>query len=259
MSRLELFKSLMISKDELLNPALFHETGIPYRNDSGDWGCHYKESVSWANKKRRIFVIFYDQKKDTYWYIKSRDVPADPSSYHFKLKKGEILIEDSRGLLKNSLYVDSSAIFIIDADLLESLVDKNLDENNENYVLNKDQQELILNKMNGFFNQKTPYLSIVKIYKMGIKLSGLVMYLCPEKWEYWDKKFGEQNWENTEWRILFQAELDSECDHEYFKTFVLRTKFQRKYFPNEYKENFERDKNNAWYHYVHDDDYYDYD
>jgi hypothetical protein len=66
MSRLELFKSLIISKNELLNPALFYETGIPYRNDSSDWWGYCKENLSYANKKLRIFVIFLRWNK---WYL----------------------------------------------------------------------------------------------------------------------------------------------------------------------------------------------
>jgi hypothetical protein len=65
MSRLELFKSLILSKNELFNPALFYETGIPYRDNSAEI---YTGSidVSFANKKERIFVIFYDEKNHTY-------------------------------------------------------------------------------------------------------------------------------------------------------------------------------------------------
>jgi hypothetical protein len=44
--------------------------------------------------------------------------------------------------------------------------------------------------------------------------------------------------------VLSETKLNSDCDHEYSKTFILRTKFQKKYFSNEYKENFERDNNN---------------
>ena len=235
MSRLELFKSLILSKNELLNPALFFETGIPYRESSSH--CSDRFNASITNKQDRIFIIFYDEKNHTYWYIKSRNNYSDGE---FKeLEKGEILIEESIDLSEKALYIDSSTIFRIDADLLESLVDKNLDENNENYVLNKDQQKLILNKMNTFFSQEVPYLSIVEVYKMGDRLKAISLYLCQEKYEYWY----EISQEYDEWNdILMLAKIPSwEFCIENFIKLVFRTKFQKKYFPEEWKTIFEEE------------------
>ena len=244
MSRLELFKSLILSKNQLLNPALFYETGIPYLEGSAERAID-RIDVSFVNKEERIFIIFYDEKNYTYWYIKSQDAYWDEELT--KPEKGEILIEDSIGLAKKALYIDSSTIFVIDADLVESLVDKNLDEDNENYLLNKEQQELILNQMNGFFNQEVPYLSIVQVFKIGDRLKGISLYLCQEKYEYWDEILDNNAWETQEFLILGDAELPTDKNsNQNFTKFVFRTKFQKKYFPNEWKNIFEEEVT-YWY------------
>jgi hypothetical protein len=169
----------MMLKDKL-NPVLFNEIGIKY-------------ATKWGQEKGfRPFIIFYDNKNDTYWYIKARGALNKNTKYnkseYKKIEKAEILIKEAdEGLFKKESYIDCSQIFQIDADLLESLVDKESKLYSETSILNKDQQNLILNKINDCVNEEPPYLSILEVYKMGDELKGVSIYLCPEKHEYLEK------------------------------------------------------------------------
>jgi len=222
MKRLELFKPLKILKDSL-NPVLFNEAAIAYPDNSSGF-----------SKGLRPFVIFYDEKNDTYWYIKSRDAIATNKKYKYKYKfKGEILIKEANtGLFEKESYVDCSQIFKIEANLLESLVDKEADLYEKTRVLNENQQKIILNKINKFVNEEPPYLSIIEVYKVGDKLKANSLYLCPKKFKDLEKKSEDDDWDDWVCKLLYNAE-SLQYGEEYHNAIDFKKKFQEKCFPTQ--------------------------
>ena len=223
MTKLELFKPLIISKNKLLNPSLFDAVGISYRHYSG-WYLHL------LNLEFRIFIIFYDEQNNTYWYIKSKYIEKDEIK---KKEKGEILIEEFNIDLsiKKLSYINCSEILRIDADLLESLVDKYSDLDNRTPILNKEKKQLILDKINDSFKEDPSYLSIIEVYKMGDKLKGRGLYICPEKYKQlcdWANLCDWNNWHKIQ---LFNAESIDDNSYGYYKAFNFMKKFQKEYFP----------------------------
>jgi len=224
MNRLELFKPLMMLKDKM-NPVLFDEIGIPYTNK---WG---------KEKGFRPFVIFYDNKNDVYWYIKARDALNRDLKYNknkYKTEeKGEILIKEAdEGLFKKESYIDCSQIFQIDAELLESIVDKERILYKQTSILSKDDQDIILNKINECFNEKPPYLSIIEVYKMGDELKANSLYLCQEKYENLTDLSESQKWTSLMCDLLYKAKTD-EYDDKWIEANDFKKKFQEKYFPSQ--------------------------
>ncbi len=220
MNKLELFKPIMYLKD-IKNPIIFDELGLKYKEK-------YKDM--------RPIIIFYDEINKDYWYIKSRST-KNKNGKHRPEYKGEIIVgKSNEGLFKNESYVDCSQIFKINADLLESLIDKNHNLYNETSVLNKNEQEIILNKINYYLNQQPPYLSIVEVDKKGHKIEGNSLYLCPEKWEKIEEectmKEEDEKLRNKKINILMESKLDEYSD-KYSKTMDFKKAFQEKYFPIE--------------------------
>jgi len=230
MSRLELFKPLKMLKDKS-NPIIFDELGLPY-------------PIIWQkNKGLRPFVIFYDEKNDTYWYIKSRDaLRRNQENYKtekyknekYKITyKGEILIKESNiGLFEKESYVDCSQIFKIDANLLESLVDKENVLYKTTLVLDETLQKIILNKINKFVNEEPPYLSIIEVYKIGNELKANSLYLCPEKFAFLEKLSDKSDWDDSVDKALSNAE-SLQYGEEYYIAIDFKKKFQEKCFPNQ--------------------------
>ena len=218
MSKLELFKPFMKLNNKF-NPIIFNELGLALEFEGEPKGI-------------RPIIIFYDKKNDNYWYIKSRDVNKN-NKYKDKFK-GEILIEKSdRGLFIKDSYIDCSQIFKIDTDLLESLVNKNHEIHDETSILEKNQQELILNEINNCLNEKPPYLSIVEVYKEKDKIKGSSLYLCPEKYKNLEEKSQK---ESTEYKNrLYEAKSNKDSD-KYLEAIEFKENFQEEYFPSQFSK-----------------------
>ena len=218
MSKLELFKPFMELNNKS-NPIIFNELGFD---------LEFKGKT----KGIRPIIIFYDKKNDNYWYIKSRDA-LNKKNTNKKKFKGEILIEKSNiGLFKKDSYIDCSQIFKIDAYLLESLVNKNHKMHNQTSVLEKNQQELILNKINNYLNQEPPYLSIVEVYKEKDKIKGSSLYLCPEKYNFLE----ESQKESIEYKNrLYEAKSNKDSD-KYLEAIEFKENFQEEYFPSQFSK-----------------------
>ena len=217
MSKLELFKPFMKLNNKF-NPIIFNELGLVLEFKGKPKGI-------------RPIIIFYDKKNDDYWYIKSRGAIKN-NNYKDK-EQSEILIKKSdRGLFEKDSYIDCSQIFKIDADLLESLVNKNDELHDETSILDKNQQELILNEINNCLNQEPPYLSIVKVYKEKDKIKGSSLYLCPEKYNFLE----ESQKESIEYKNrLYETKSDKYSD-KYSKAIEFKENFQEEYFPSQFSK-----------------------
>jgi hypothetical protein len=95
---------------------------------------------------------------------------------------------------------------------------------------------------------------------MGDRLKGISLYLCEEKYGYWDKIFNRDQWVTQEWDVLDAAKLppNINCDKnsdKNFTRFVFKTKFQKKYFPNEWNYIFEKEVN-YWNEFYFDQNYF---
>ncbi len=216
MNKLELFKPFMKLNNKS-NPIIFDELGFRLERNRNPKGV-------------RPFIIFYDKKNDNYWYVKSRGV-ANKNGSDNKQKKGEILIgKNNIGLFEKNSYIDCSQIFKIDAYLLESLVDKNHETHNKTCILEKNEQELILNEINNCLNQEPPYLSIVEVYKEKDEIKGSSLYLCSEKYKVLEK---ESKKETLEYKNrLYDAESNKDSD-KYLEAIEFKINFQEEYFPNQ--------------------------
>ena len=175
---LELWKPIQTLKEEN-NPVIFDQLGFKYTTKYS------------KQKSIRPFVIFYDDKEDCYYFLKSQSAhysanhPNKNIAGQLKIpKKGEVLISYSEdgGLFKKDSYVDCSQIFKCNRELLESLVDKECDLYKYTNKLKEPQINKILVEMCNCIFEIPPYLSILEI-KLNEQEETYAksLYLCDEK------------------------------------------------------------------------------
>jgi len=66
-------------------------------------------------------------------------------------------------------------------------------------------------------------LSILEVYKIGDKLKGVLLYLCPEKFEYLEKLSEKEDWAC---KLLYNAESEEYVD-EYLTAIEFKKNFKK--------------------------------
>ncbi|UWD34488.1 Mbov_0400 family ICE element protein [Mesomycoplasma molare] len=137
----------------------------------------------------RPVVIFYDCYRDSYFYLKLRTATiSKPNGIGLKKKTpGEVLIKKSTqkgSLLKNDSYIDTTQLFQIKAQELESIVNtKNVLYLNT-YYFQWDIVRTILLEVEKNLSYEPPKVSLVNVEKEGENFKGTTLYCHKDLWFY---------------------------------------------------------------------------
>lgn len=140
-------------------------------------------------KSFRPFVIFYNEKENSYYYLRARRAygkDKNTKKPYLKRKNSEEVtikpIKGSKILYKDS-YVDCSQIFKMDKESLESILDPIcFEKQNQQTIANEDIQK-IKNKLKECIMQVPPNLSIIEVSldKQTNQTKAKSLYLCNDK------------------------------------------------------------------------------